>query len=459
MTRQAVAALLTGLALAACTDQTPSEPRTPSNATASLSSASTTDCDFSGLNSLIAKYFTVSTTQQTAKTYVGQMQQAGAQTDGAIEPGFSVMRLIAGAADGGTAGPVSSGVTLTAELIKCMFTPTVVNRTFLSDSAPKAFTAALDPAGTGAYEVRSPSDGYSIIQSRPQPGGTPISAIAPATTSTTWGSLLNAAPESPHSVLIYGYDISTSTTAGYNWSLVRPDGNFASPYAIVALCTATDNGSTMINESSFGVLAFVNATTLCAPPSSASSLGWLRDRQHPLLLARRLLRWGSDLLSPTPLRAMVLSSTIGGSAGGFKSRFTSTDVTTLTLTFAPPNGIQPPATVRANQQFKVQVWASAPVTTGGVTTISGVNGVCISLTGVTNNGTPTQLLSSTLIPGCANNGQPSALTATVNGVAGIAVFSDIYVTKTGALTLVASGQVAGRSGSGTGSSNKFNVKP
>jgi hypothetical protein len=267
---------------------------------------------------------------------------------------------------------------------------------------------------------------------------TPISAIAPMTSSTPWSQILDTVPETPHSVLVYGHDISGTT--GYDWALIRPDANFKSPYAEVALCEASDNGSTMVNESSIGVLGFVS-TDICTTGSAM-----LEREGGPFALVRRMARFGAELLSPEPLHAAVavLTSTIGGSAGGAKSQFTTTDVTSVTLHFSPV-----PASVQhANQFFTVSVQAS---TSNG----AAVNGVCVYLTATNNNGTLTVLQGN---DACSGGKGPSAVTQTVGSVSGIASIA-MFDPKTGGIILIANGSVVGRSGSVTPTSTKINVKP
>jgi hypothetical protein len=120
-------------------------------------------------------------------------------------------------------------------------------------------------------------------------------------------------------------------------------------------------------------------------------------------------------------------------------------VPSAALKFVP----DPPfANVQAGKNFAVQVQATA----GGL----GVNGDCITLTAVNNNGINTTLSGAN---NCGAPGTPSSRTTTVNNVAGIAQFC-VNDPKTGTITLVATGNIENRNDTpSTAKSKKLNVKP
>jgi hypothetical protein len=429
-----------GLLGVACADQNGGGPSAPQDE--GLGAAVTSlSCDFSGFNSLVAQYFTKSSTQQDAKNFVGAMQTAGKWSTGAVDNGFNVMALIAGAVKSGEVGSSTTGSTLTNELIKCMFDVTTGD--FLTGTPPKSiipidFTASLDPVRPGAYAVHGGSGDLTsdAVKSRLSAGADPlttdpISAIG--TQGATWANLLN------ERALIYGrpvVDGQTTSLTAYQWEAIRPSASFSAPGALVAICAATGSAD-MVHESNFGVLAFGSAAELCPNPLEVGITGW-----GPAALAQRLGR----LLAPQPLHAAtLLLKSIGGSAGGLKSIFSNTPVPSVTLKFLAG----PPSVFKQNQDVTVKIQATLPGTT------TGVNGVCVFLTGTNNNGTPTELLPK----GECNSTAPSAVTGRVGSITGVAEVT-FHVTKTGNLMLSGNGTVVERTGTVASTLPvKTNVKP
>jgi hypothetical protein len=200
----------------------------------------------------------------------------------------------------------------------------------------------------------------------------------------------------------------------------------------------------MVSEKDVAVLAFADAYFL-TPPSCASDLAALAS--NPFQLAHRLVHFGTSILAPRPLMAAVLLTGSGGTKSKCCSEVGPQDVPSAPLKFVP----DPPfANVQAGRYFAVQVQATA----GGL----GVNGDCITLSAVNNNGTNTDLLGAHNCNTSSTAG-PSSRTTTVNGVAGIAQFC-VNDPKTGTITLVASGNIENRPDqTSTARSKKLNVKP
>jgi hypothetical protein len=217
----------------------------------------------------------------------------------------------------------------------------------------------------------------------------------------------------------------------------------------------------MIHESNIGVLAYEGVGAICNTDYSVTikDTGW-----GPRALAARLARVVVDAMQPQPLQATTLGkSGTGGTASNFKSKFKRKDVTTTTLAFAPA----PPATLNIKKMpYTVYVFVSADVNDPS----NGVNGVCVYLTGSTNNGTNTALTGPRECDNTPAAGV-SAITQTlsVNGQpakAGYAKFV-LGVTKTGQLIITASSTdatgktgVIGRDGQTfIGDVVRTNVKP
>jgi hypothetical protein len=409
-----------GLLGVACSDHNGGAPSAPQDEGFDAAVESLI-CDFNGFNSLIAQYFTKSSTQQEAKAFVSAMQSADP-----VDNGFNVMALIAGAVKRGEVGSPITGSSLTNALIKCMFDVTTGD--FVTGTGPAAksiipidFTASLDPAQPGAYDVHGGAgDGTTdAVKSRLIAGATdPISAIG--TQGRTWANLLS------ERALIYGRPIGDAPSlTSYQWEAVRPNVSFSQPGALVAICAATGNDE-MVDESGFGVLGFGSAAGLCPDPREVAISGW-----GPGALAARLGR----LLTPEPLHAAtLLLKSIGGSAGGLKSVFSKKTISSGRLEFL---SLAP--SPKANSPITVTVKATS---SDGVP----MNGVTVTLAGTNNNGTPTKLVQSDGIT-CSNNTPPSGVTGNKGlDVANVGVAEIKFcITKTGGLLLTGNGNIAGRS--------------
>ena len=242
----------------------------------------------------------------------------------------------------------------------------------------------------------------------------------------TWAAALEGSPAKK--ALVYGYQV-TNDPFVYEWATIPPATQFAGG-ALVALCDGNNPSTAMVHESNIGVLAYQSASPICDASYSVAikETGW-----GPRALAARLAHVVVDALQPQPLQALALKSGTGGTATTFKSKFKKNAVETVSLAFAP----DPPATMNVKKMpYAVRVLVTAAVNDPA----SGVNGVCVYLSGSTNNGTNTALAGN---HECQNEpaGAVSVITKSdlVNGVlsAGVADFQ-LSVTKTGGLTITAS---------------------
>ena len=281
-----------------------------------------------------------------------------------------------------------------------------------------------------------------------------LSGVNPPTGST-WSSILAGNSGSEGRVLIYGYPVSTDPLV-YEWATIPPAADF-DPGAIVAICDGSDADSSMIHESTIGVLAYNSASPICT--ATTRTLVIKDTGRGPRALAARLARAVVGAMRPEPLQAAMLKSGTGGTATTFKSKFSKKPVTVIPLTFTT----KPPAVIRLGQTVTAEVRATTTV--DGVTT--GVNGVCVYISGSNNNGQGTTLVGSHDSRCLQVPGRVDAFTSTKGTSAGYASLS-FKVTKTGGLILTASATddngsligVVGRNGQTfTSPTSKTNVKP
>jgi hypothetical protein len=448
-----------GLLFAACADQNDSGPVAPGQP--DFAKTAPLACNSSVFPSLINTYFTDAPTRQQAQTAVNTMT---ANPYGAVAQanGFDVMALIETAVNNGNTA-ATTGSTLTKELIKCMYDAASTTSDFPSNFADLDFTASLDPTVPGAYAVRGPQSSNTPVASRKTVAVTGrLSGVAPPqdpTDLTVPGSALPWSQILSERALIYGIPVASSTGVGgysineYQWEAIRPSVPFGDGGATVALCLPNSTSNSMVNESNFGVLAYIGADYICDGTYASVPQGW-----GARVLVQRLLK----LVIPQPLFAGL--STIGGSAGGLKSKFSNKPVPSITFAF----DTAPPSTMLVSKMpYRVVVRAT---TSDG----AGVNGVCVYMHGSNNNGQNTELLAST---DCANTapGDVSAITkskavTTQTGQVviqpGYAAFS-LKVSKTGGLILNVSSTdgtgisgVVGRDGQTFNTLKlKTNVKP
>ena len=156
------------------------------------------------------------------------------------------------------------------------------------------------------------------------------------------------------------------------------------------------------------------------------------------------------MLTPQSLQATVVGKTgSGGTSTGFKSKFKTNAVTTLTVKFNAPAAKGPVL----KTAFTITVTVTAPDNEG---VGFGVINSCVYVTGANNNGTPTQLQGSKDPIKCDDPSRTSALSA-VTGAGGVATLTAL-VTKSGGLVLTGFAKVIDRSGTGVGKT-KTNIAP
>jgi hypothetical protein len=404
---------------------------------------STFDCDFSAVATLVNSYFG-SPLQQNAKTLEQQMEAAGSRSDSAVQRGFDIMSLI-GQASRQTTSVASTGSNLTKALMRCMFD---VSNTTNFRAFPDSFdfAPALTKNTGGAYYVRGgTNDATSTVIGADFLSGSAdnLSAVAPA--GGSWTSIL--AGNAGGRALIYGSLIAVGPPLTYDWKLMPPNSSFASPFALVAICDGNVADSAMVNESSAGFLPYA-ATSICSGDQSVTMLdtGW-----GPRALLSRAAHWSAQLLTPQSLQAAVVGKTgSGGTTSGFKSKFKTNSVSTVTVTFTAPGSRGPKLGKAFDATVNVTALDDQSVSTGVLNT-------CVYFKGSNNNGTPTRV-QGLKDPSCTT--PPAATRDTVSAVTGAGGTATISltVTKSGGLVLTANAQVIGRSGSGVGLV-KTNVAP
>jgi hypothetical protein len=414
-----------GMLVIACADRNDSGPVAPGQP--DFGKAATLACNSSAFPSLVSGYFTDPATTQQARDFVDEMT-ASPYTATAQASGFNVMELIASAVKGGNTA-ASTGSALTKELIKCMY-QAGTSSDFPSNFDALDFTPSLDPAVPGAYEVRGPASGNTPVVSRTTVGVTQrLSGVAPPQdsndlvppgTALPWSQVLS------ERALIYGIpvagaDIGGYSTSEYQWEAIRPAVPFGGDGATVALCLASSEPTSMVSESNFGVLAYHDADYVCDASISSIPQSW-----GARVLVQRLVKF----LTPQPLFAGT--RTIGGSAGGLKSKFANKPVPSITFSYVNA----PPATMSVRKMpYVVTVRAK---TDDGL----GVNGVCVYMHGANNNGQNTALAGNRE---CDNTGPDDVSVITKSAPAtaggplqpGYATFQ-LSVTKTGGLIITVS---------------------
>jgi hypothetical protein len=397
-------------------------------------------CDPQHISQLANSFFQ-SPRQQAVKTLVDALAASAPHSLAAKNAGFDIMAQMEGAVNEATSGDPAVGSNLVNHLLLCMYNPTSEAGAYPA-SFPDTFTVALTPSLTGAFAQRSGGN-TGVFARSTTPPKLGFSGIAP---DGNWGVTGN-----PSRVVFYGRPATTTSPSGvtsfdaqtYDWRTIPHNATF-NPDIIIAVCVNSTGNTLMLNEQGVAVLAFEDAGFL-APPGCSTTTTALLDKNSPFELARGLIGFGSRLFTPAPLMAAVLNpGGVGGRSSKCCSKVGTQDVPSAPLTFVP----DPPFTnVQAGKYFAVQVRA----TSGG----SGVNGDCITLGAVNNNGTNTALLGAN---NCGASG-PSSRTTTVNGVAGIAQFC-VQDPKTGTITLVATGNIDDRNDQpSTAESKKLNVKP
>jgi hypothetical protein len=384
-------------------------------------------CNFGGLPTLVRSYFPGSR-QNAIVGLAGSMESAGQFTTVARDYGFQIMDSIGFLSrDASVSSDAPAGATLTVALINCMFSD-ASDFTYPTGALPD-LTKALTKANGGAYYVRGAGrNGLGVAGADfTNPSDTTVlSGVAPPV-GGSWSAILAGNAGSEGRALIYGY-IVASGPLEFEWATVPSSVEF-NPGALVALCDDDNDPRTMVHESSIGVLAYTSGNAICGAPQASAMLGgW-----GPRALAARLVRVIGNAVRPAPLQATMLTKTgTGGTATTFKSKFRNRPVSAVTFAFKQVDKV-----IYTSQQ-PVTVIVRATTSVGGVTT--GVNGVCVYVTGSNNNGQGTGLVGPSECDNTPDGGlsaKTQSLT-TANGLeAGYATFS-LAVTKTGGLVLTAS---------------------
>jgi hypothetical protein len=433
----AVAAAAT-LVLAACSEREPESTTGPDFA------AGTDPCGFS--NSLVTGYFPSS--RQSYMLSVKSSMASSAEDSQKRTYGFELMDSI-GSVSRNTAFSTSptAGAELTVAIIGCIFPgnsftyPTSTNG--LSD-----FTRALNSAAGGAYFVRGGGSSFSgrgatILGTTGGVTGN-LSGIAPSTgsSSANWTTMLagnsSAAKPVDQGVLFYGYNAAAAPTDPvlYEWATVPSELTFT-PAAIVSVCDANP-ANPVVHEEAVGVLFFVTSNICDTPQSLTMNEGW-----GPRALAARLGRVLADALSPTPLLATTMITAGGGKTSQLpKSKFGKKSLNAVTSTWKQ-SPLDPGSTwygTSINQARPVSAYVSATAD-GHPEAVR----FCAYLTGANNNGTPTALNNDLpLTPECP--APPKALsvltkpvliqgTNEVDNTQALADFGNVWVTKTGTITI------------------------
>jgi len=421
-----MAVAVAALVAVGCGDRTQSLPPGPRMQVVAPPSGGGVVCDFHAITKLVQSYFGAAEAK-VVKDLVSQMQDAGAGSATAQDRGFDAMTHIASNVSAGNAD-VADASALTNSLLACMFT----SAADLPATFPEDFTIATTPALHGAFAVRGGTTDplAEVVLSRPL--DSPFSGVAPPQAST-WPGILTSNP-APRRILVYGQPGSSPQT--YDWRVVPRSTVFA-PEVVVGVCLDPfDRATSLLHEEHVGLLPFVNVTFLdvatCSPVASRSS-AW------PLQFARRLVRWGTNVLGPRPLSAgsALLTGGLGGSTGGLRSDFGAQQVDTVRLAF-----VVQPSDVDVGQVITPAIVVQARDAVTGAP----VPNVSVTLTAVDNNGVPAAL--------------GGTLTQVTNAD-GLATFGDLTQSKTGGYVLTVAGSVGGRPAIAVpqARSARFNVRP
>jgi len=440
------------LALAACGEQQTPETVAGPSLTRHDTPPNPAACNPGSLNSLITGYFQGNSANPIKTLKDAMVASPGSTT--ARNKGFAILDSI-GARSRRLTVDTDAGSALVQGVVKCMFDATTFTPSFPSDAIYN-FAPALDAVAGGGFYTRGAGTGgtgpvQGAVLGDPDPNV--LSGVNPPTGST-WSSILAGNTGSEGRVLVYGYPVTTDPLV-YEWATIPPAAGF-DPGAVVAVCDGADAETSMIHESTIGVLAYTSASPICAAPLSLviKDTGW-----GPRALAARLARAGGTAARPEPLQAAMAKSGTVGTATTLNSKFSKKPVTTIPLTYT----IKPPAVIRLGQTVTAEVRATTSV--DGVTT--GVNGVCVYLKGTNNNGQGTALVGSHDSRCLQIAEMVDAFTSTKGNAAGFASFS-FKVTKNGGLVLIATATddtgsaigVVGRNGQTfTSPTSKSNVKP
>jgi hypothetical protein len=406
-------------------------------------------CDVSHIDQLANSYFSPPR-KQTVKNLVNLLATQSPHTLPAKNSGFDIMAQMEGAMNDvpATAGDPTVGSDLVNHLLLCMYDPASEAASYPA-SFPDTFTVALNPSLTGAFGHRTskatPTSLVLPVYARSAAYTLGFSGIAPV---GDWG-----VTNDPSRVVFYGRPATTPTNDvipdTYDWRTIPHNATF-NPEIVIAVCKESAGNTLMLNEQGVAILSFVDATFLdpasCAPSNTA-----LLDGSSPFQLAGRLLRFGTGLLTPSPLMAAVLSpGGTGGLSGKCCSKVGTKDVPSVALALS---NVTTPVKVNSGR------FSLTATTTSGT---DPVNGVKVTLATTTNNGTPTSI--RVVDPGVScSSGSPLApegTTGTGTNPAGTYTFNNLCFTNTGTVYIVGTADVKDRLDIVVSvKTNKINVKP
>jgi len=412
-------------------------------------------CDVGHISQL-ANFFFKQPRQGVVKDLVTSLGSQAPYSVDAKNTGFNIMAQIEGAVNDLSSGDPAVGSDLINHLLLCMYNPSS-EATSYPEIFPENFTVSLTQTSSahGAFGERS---GTSVSPVLSRPITAPYTGVAQPTSSTKWGDLIT---NNPHRVVYYGRpDLTDDTKLRYEWKSIPRGVNLGSSYVIVGFCLdAATQTTTMIVEQSTGgtaVQAYADAYFLTPTVTGTCSpnLAVLAGTS-PFQLAHRLFHYGMDLLSPSPLMAAVLTTGVG-SKTKCCSVFGPTSVGIVDLAVTPSIKGTPsiPTTLKVNTQ-------KFPLT---VTTKSGntpVNGVRITLSTGTNNGTPTTIRKAASATADCKTAPPAVgVTGEDGNAAGTYDFPFLCITRTGGVFVTITADVADRSDQPVSlTSNKTKVIP
>jgi hypothetical protein len=403
----------------------------------------TSVCDVGHTSQLANSYFGPGR-QQAVKKLVDSLAVLSASaltkyTVDAKNMGFDIMAQIEGAVNDGTSGDPAVGSDLMNHLLLCMYNPTTEAASY-PETFPESFTVSLTQTASahGAFGQRSGTSTSPVLS---RPTSAPYTGVAPPTSSTQWGNVVTSTPAR---VVFYGRPVTSDlTNQTYEWKSI-PHNVGINPYVIIGFCVdQATNPTTMVLEQSTGttvVQAFADAYFLnpAAAGTCSPNLALL-DRANPFQLAHRLLRLGTDLVTPSPLMAAVLSPGGVGSKTKCCSKFNPTNVPSVSLTVSPNVGGAPsiPTPLKVNTgRFAL----TATTKSGNVP----LNGARITLTTGNNNGTPTSVRIADPTNGCAAGKPAVGVTGEDGNQAGTYAFTNLCITSTGGVFVTMTANVDDR---------------
>ncbi len=435
MRRISSAVLLVGLALLGCSDRPePSSPAAPRIAAKVVAPS----CSFNSLGPVVNQYFPTSSERSVVKSIIDAMQAAGAFTTTAQDLGFSVLAHVAANVDAGNTD--STDASTLANGVLCFM---YANAAELPATFPENFLTATDPNASGAFQVRGNAADNLTAAVYNRPYAAPFSVVAPPSGSD-WSSVLGTNP-APQRILVYGRP--GSNPYSYDWKVIPRNTTFA-PQVLVGVCVdAGANATSMLNEEHVGLLSFVLVSEALLPATCSPQVA-LQQPSAALRFVRRVAHGLFDVPA-----AWAYAGGVGGTTGGIQSEFSALALFGVDITFSvqPPTNVTVCATPPCGSGFSTTVHATSTTPSGTFT----VGGTTLHLVAVNNNGTFTQLYQ------CVGNSCTSDPVATTDN-AGNARFTGLFITKTGAASLVVTnGAVDGRAAISVGaaSSRKLNVKP